>query len=149
MQNPISLMEDPLVASYAALFFFGISFVFIAMIAWVCNWFLALKSRPPRRALLTAGIPYILVSTLFTIMDTGVLPFWLGPVVPLPAALIVYGWLRYEYGRSWIDDDLVTPDIKIRNTDWRVGLAALAAVLVPAAIKVIFINWGTSTMFRH
>ena len=106
-----------------------------ALVSFVLSKIIALRSPPGRRAAWTSGLAAIsaLAASLSTPFDLA----WPFVVAVLPAGLLTFWFWKREFHNAWVEDHEVRDDTKLANDDWRVGLAALAAVLVAAAVRMI------------
>lgn len=118
----------------------GMGFALMTPLVWIFGKTLALKEKPDRRALWTTAAAYAGASLAFIFGGGGFISPWLGPLVPLPGAILIFLWLRHTYRKGWVDDDNVPEGTKLENSDWRVGVGVVIAVIVAAAIKVAFIR---------
>jgi len=107
---------------------------------WIFGKTVALKEQPDRRALWTVSAAYVGVAIVFIFASDGFISPWLGPIVPLPGAMLIYFWLRQNYRKAWIDDDQVPEGTKLENSDWRIGIGVVVGAIIAAAIKVAFIR---------
>lgn len=105
----------------------GMGFVFMVPIVWISGRLIALKERPRRRAAWTTVPAYIFASIVP--IGGNSLPIWVNPLVQVPVALLVYLWLLNTYRKGWIDDDQVPEGTVLENSDWRVGLLLVAALV--------------------
>lgn len=120
--------------------FVGIPLVIIAMLSWVLHYFVALNAPPQRRALWIAGISYTVASALWLFSGPEGMK-WQGPFAALPGGLLAYWFWHNDFKRDWIDDAEGVPEgVELANTDWRIGLLGLLALLLVAAVKVIAIR---------
>ena len=121
---------------------FGMPFCFMAVISVVLKFFVGLKAKPDRRAMLIVLPAYIIVvlAFVFGMSESGFFQIAM-PVAGAPMALLIYWWWQSEFRKAWIDDANHLPEgVKLENDNWKVGLAALAALIAVAAIRVIFIR---------
>lgn len=114
----------------------GIAFIIMAMMSFVLSYFVALNARPDRRALWLAGVPYIVACLAFIFgMPDLLIEVW-GPIVAIVPAAIVFLWWRHEFRKAWVDDESQLPEgVKLANSDWRIGLATIAALIAAAILK--------------
>jgi len=127
-------MNDTL--SLAIILFIGPLCALIAVM-WVLRFVVALKAPPTRRAAWTAGIGYFIVVTAAAFAVPGQY-WWVAPLSSIPAALVMFWWLRRDLLRAWRDaspDEL--GDETLANDDWRIGLLLLAGLVVLAVIRYI------------
>jgi len=108
----------------------GIPIVLIAFLTMILHYFIALRSRPSRRAAWTVGVAYLIVVALL---------MWGAPVgyelwavlASAPAALIAFWFWNHEFKRAWVDDPEMLPDgVTLLDDDWQSGLLRLALVIV-------------------
>jgi hypothetical protein len=118
----------------------GMGLVLMIPLVWIAGKIVALKERPGKRALWTTAVAYGVVALVFIIWGGDFISPLLGPIVPLPGAIVVFLWLRSTYRKGWIEDDEVSEGTKLENSDWRVGVGVVAGVIVAAAIKAAFVQ---------
>ena len=118
----------------------GMGFILMTPLVWIFGKTLALKEKPDRRALWTTAAAYAGAALVFIFAGGSFISPWLGPLVPLPGALLIYLWLRSTYRKGWVDDDQVPEGMTLENSDWRVGLGVVVGVIVAAAIKVTLLR---------
>lgn len=115
--------------------------------ARILLFFVALKSRPLRRALITTSIPYFL-SAVFVMTWREVAEFWyLVPFMMIPGALIGF-WLIYSNLKSrWIEDpDSLPEGVELATDDWKEGMATLALVTLGLiAVAGVRLLWRMAT----
>lgn len=119
----------------------GMPFAVIAISSWLLHYFVQLNAPPTQRAAWIVGIGYAISSTIWLFAGPAG-DRWEGPFAAIPGAALAFWWWRRDFRYAWIDDGEELPEgVSMANTDWRVGLFGLLAMLVAAAIKV--------TMVRH
>ena len=97
-----------------------------------------LKAEPDRRALLTVLPAYIAV-TLLSVFGMAGASFWplIFPLAGAPIAFIIYWFWRKDFRSRWYENDDDLPDgTTLENDDWKIGLLAIFALIVVAAVKV-------------
>ena len=136
------LLRDgtPLEIAQILLLMAGMGFALMTPLVWIFGKTLALKEKPDRRALWTTSAAYAGASLAFIFGGGSFISPWLGPLVPLPGAAVIYLWLRSTYRKGWVNDGNVPEGTKLENSDWRVGVGVVVAAIVTAAIKVAFIR---------
>lgn len=117
----------------------GMGFCAMVPLVWIFGKTVALNENPDRRAIWTAGLSYAVASIIITLFGGSLLSL-IGPLVPLPAAGIMYYWLRSTYRKGWVEDHLVTEEMSIENSDWRVGAGLVATTIIAAALKMLFLK---------
>jgi hypothetical protein len=131
----------------AGLLIVGMAFLCVAVSSSVLHYFVALKARPTRRALWTAGIPFVLTAILFMFylptIGSGFASPWLlailGALAALPGGVAAFWFWKREFQSAWVDDPANMPDgVGLANDDWRIGLGMLAVLIVVAVFKVLF-----------
>lgn len=107
---------------------------------FVLRYFVGLKAPPLRRMLLTVGSAYVIAVVAFIFGGVPEYQFW-APFLGLPPAL-VFGLMEYrEFKARWVDQHQELPEgATWSNDDWKVGLYAIGAVVVAAAIKVVLLR---------
>lgn len=115
-------------------------FALMTPLVWISGKIIALNEKPERRALWTTAAAYAAAASIFVFASDGFVSPWLGPIVPLPGAVLIYFWLRHTYRKGWIDDENVPEGLKLENSDWRVGLGVVVTVIIAAAVKVAFLR---------
>jgi hypothetical protein len=142
-----------------ALLIAGAGFVITYVLGAVLNFFVALKSRPVRRAAWTIGIAYVVLSiaTEWAILvaksdpgaPTGSFPVdpLIVPLLIVPGALAVFMLRLWGYRATWVEDESeLREGEKLANDDWRIGLGVLAlviAVLLARALWKYFLRFGS------
>lgn len=123
---------------YEAALFAGMAFIVNFFVGFLLYRFVALNSPPERRAFWTVFPGYIAAGLAMVFGMSGLVsPLW-SPIVPLPGALLMYWWLVRDLRKGWIENPEDLPDgVKLANSDWRMGLAGVAALIVAAAIRVM------------
>ena len=127
------MMADATPQDYAFLagLVVGIPFVFMAMLTFFATFFVALNSPPTTRAMWSVGPPFLLVGGLmvwgFSDGEGGPIALLL-PLGSVVAALILFVWWRFVFGRAYYEDEAELPDgQRAENTDWRIGLGFVLA----------------------
>ena len=116
---------------------FGAPLLATALVSWLLHFFVALNAPPARRAAWTAGIAYVVVAILCVVIAPEAY-WWEAPLAAIPAALIAFWWWRNDFARGWIDDADGVPDgVQLANSDWRVGLMFVGAILAIYALRVL------------
>jgi hypothetical protein len=144
---------------FIALLIAGAGFVVTYVLGVVLNFFVALKSRPMRRAAWTIGIAYVVTSiaavcAIFVAKSDPSAPSGPFPVDPLivplliiPGALAVFLLRLWGYRVAWVEEESeLREGEKLANDDWRVGLGVLAlviAVLLARALLKYFLRFGS------
>lgn len=109
----------------------------IAIITWVLQYFVALRSPPTKRAASTTALGYVLASVLLT----SSLPpdmAWAVPLTAIPGAVIVFFWWRAEFRAAWIEASVDLPEgVEMANDDWRSGLILVVGVLGFVALRTL------------
>jgi hypothetical protein len=109
--------------------------LFVAIISFVFQKFIALKQRPNPRAAWTAGLSYLVVSLFFVFSGFGGFEIW-AFAAAIPGGLVAYWFWRREFSRAWIEDADEIPDgINLANDDWRIGLVVVLLAIAAAAVK--------------
>ena len=112
----------------------------IAFISFVLHYFVALKSKPTRRALWTAGLAYVLTSLILLFGLPASQSFY-GPLAAAPGGLIAFLFWKNDFQRDWIDSSEQIPEgVELLDDDWRIGLLRLA-VLVTVVIGIGLYKW--------
>lgn len=118
----------------------AIGFALLTPFVWASGKIIALKAQPDRRALWTVAPSYLCVAMIFILGSGEVISPWLAPLIPMPGAMAIYLWLRYIYRKAWINDDNVPDDLKLENSDWRIGAGVVVGAITAAAIKLAVIR---------
>lgn len=131
------LMSETLVVVFI---FLGTPLAVIAIVSWLLHYFVALNSPPTQRAASIVGISYVLASA-FWLFGGPEGDCWEGPFAAIPGALLAFWWWRSDFRKAWIDDAGGVPEgIKLANSDWKIGLFGLLAMIVAATIKMMFLR---------
>ena len=105
----------------------GMGFIGMASAVWLAGLVVALKQKPEWRALWTAAPAYVVaVLIIYTVEEY---PSWLTTAMQLPSAILIHLWLFHTYRKAWINDDEIPEGTRLENSDWRVGLIPIAAIL--------------------
>lgn len=117
----------------------------IAFISFALHYFVALKARPARRALWTAGLAYALTAiVLVAALPAGHAPF--GLLAAIPAGLIAFLFWKNDFQRDWIESAEQLPEgAELLDDDWRIGLLRLA-ILMTIVLGIAFYRWATRSM---
>jgi hypothetical protein len=110
--------------------FVGMPLVVMIFVSWILHYFIALRAPPTKRAAWIAGISYV-VASLFWLFGGPKGDRWEGPLAAIPGAMIIF-W--------WFEDDALPEGAISENTNWRVGLVAVATLFGVVAIKTIFLR---------
>ena len=134
-----------------ALLIAGAGFVVTYIIGAALNFFVALKSRPVRRAAWTIGIAYVATSTatlcaIFVAESDPSAPSAHLPVDPLiaplllvPGALAVFLLRLWAYRVTWVENESeLREGENLANDDWRFGLGALALVILVLLARALW-----------
>lgn len=115
----------------------GMSLLFIWILAWILNYFVALTARPHARAGWLTGLGYFITVISLTFSDMPVSPLLL-PLLALPGAAFTYWYWYSGFRRSWIEDPADLPDdVVLENDDWRAGLVKLVGLIAAATVIVL------------
>ena len=117
----------------------------IAFISFVLHYFVALKSKPTRRALWTAGLTYVFTSLILLFSLPADQAFY-GPLAAIPGALVAFLFWKKDFQRDWIEsaDDL-PEGAELLDDDWRIGLLRLA-ILITVVVGIGFYKWIMRSM---
>lgn len=107
-------------------------------ISFVLYRFVALNAPPERRAFWTIFPGYIGAAASVGFGMSGLVNPILSVIIPIPGALLCYWWLLHDLRKGWIDNPDDLPEgVTLANSDWRVGLAGVVALIIAATIKVM------------
>ncbi|MDB5692593.1 MAG: hypothetical protein JWO81_1656 [Alphaproteobacteria bacterium] len=112
-------------------------FLATAVMSQLLMYFVALRARPLRRALWTAGLAYWAATA--AMMAFGGLPeiAYVEPLICLPGGLLVFGYWYSEFRRTWVADPKRLPKGGVLiNDNWSDGLAFIGLTVALAAIRV-------------
>ncbi|GEM_PF-1561808 len=107
----------------------GVGFTVQFVVAFVLQFFVALKARPARRAMWTASLAYaITVLIFFYFGSDNEQAIWM-PLFALPGALLTFLFWYRGYRKAWVEDtEELRAGVGISNDDWRIGLLIVLVV---------------------
>jgi Ca2+/Na+ antiporter len=80
----------------------------ILLLSFIIELMLFKKQEPPKRAISTAGLAYVLATVLYGFGSANGGPFvWDGIIVYLPGAAVVYVWFLKRYQKSWTEEEQI------------------------------------------
>jgi hypothetical protein len=129
----MTFVEGLQVFGFLSLMMAGIMLLVILFL----KFFVALKSPPGRRTLITVGIAYLVTVTFFMFGGIAEYQIW-SPILGLPG-LILLAWSEHRgFKARWLESAEDLPEgATLSNDDWKVGALIIVSLIAAAAIKVV------------
>ena len=132
-----------------ALIFLAGPTLFIGSVYFEPMKFLALRDKPNLRASLSVAVPYLLTVVGISLMvaamevaEADTIPRWADflapPLLPLPAAIVDFFYLRSNYRGQLAEGSHLGPEgVTLPKDGWRLGLWILVAASAVAAFRYL------------
>lgn len=139
-------MEPGSVEDFAvgALLVTAMSFGIVLISAMIFRRFIALKSKPDRRALWSVLPGFLISASLVVPMLNEMGGLILAPLVAVGTGWIVFWMFRRDFRKAWIADGEELPGgVTLENDDWKVGIAGVGLFATVIAFRFFF-RWLAS-----
>lgn len=107
----------------------------MAVVTMALVWFVALNARPLPRAAWMAGLAYLIIAPVYFFVPLNGFQIAGGLLAAIPMALIIFWYWYGDFRSRWVDE-AAADGVKLENSNWKIGLGTLIAMIVVAGVKV-------------